>query len=97
MDALTQYRPIFIVRHGGHYHMVVMSNTSIYSRNAYKKAIGETFRRRVASSKRNTKAAGQLDAFLHMMYLLSGDKQIIGMTGEKDEEFKFIVRNMMKL
>ena len=87
----------FIVHHGGHYHIVIMSNISIYSRNAYKSAIGETFKRRVASSKQNTKAAGQLDAFLHMMYLLSGEKQIIGMSGEKDEQLKEIVRDMMGL
>ena len=47
----------FVVRHDGHYHMVLFSNTSIYSRNAYKKAVGETFKRLVASSTRNTKAA----------------------------------------
>ena len=50
-----------IVRCNRHYHMVVMSNTSIYSRNAYKKATGETYPRRVASCKRNVKAAGKLD------------------------------------
>ena len=87
----------FIVRHGGDYHMVLFSNTSIYSRNAYKKAVGETFRRRVASSKRNTKAAGKLDTFLHMLYLLSGDKQIIGVSGERDEDLKLVVRDIMKL
>ena len=87
----------FVVRHGGHYHMVLFSNTSIYSRNAYKKAVGETFKRRVASSTRNTKAAGQLDTFLHMLYLLSGNKQIIGMCGEHDEDLKTIVRDIMRL
>ena len=78
----------FVVRHGGHYHMVLLSNTSIYSRNAYKKAIGETYPRRVASSKRNTKAAGQLDVFLHIMYLLSGNKQVMGFVGGKDDQIK---------
>ena len=87
----------FVVRHGGHYHMMLLSNTSIYSRNAYKKAIWETYPRRVASSKRNTKAAGQLDVFLYIMYLLSCNKQVMGFVGEKDEQVKMIVRDIMTL
>ena len=87
----------FVVRDNGHYHMIVLSNTIIYSRNAYKKAIGETYPRRVASSNRNTKTAGQLDEFLHIMYLLSGSKQIMGKVGDKDEQLKMIIRDIMKL
>ena len=86
-----------LVRCGGHYHLLILTSTSIYSSNVYKKATRKTFERKVASCNRNSQAPGKLDVFLHMLYLLSGSKQLYGVEGESRVEMVKIIREIMKL
>lgn len=86
-----------VVKCGNHYHMLIFSNKSIFSSNAYKNASSSTITRKVASSKRNGDAPGKLDVFQYLMYLCTSGKETLGWMGSESEEMTRLQIEIMKL
>lgn len=86
-----------LVKCGNHYHQLLFMHKSIFSTNIYKNASSNICTRRVCSSNRNGEVAGKLDAFLHLMYLCTDGKDILGWAGEDAEAFTKINLRCMQM
>ena len=87
----------FLARCSGTYHLILFGETSVYTNNAFKNATGLTYPRRIVSRSTNNYEKGKLNVFNHMLHLLSGNNQLIGMNDEKSSKLLENTRDMMKI
>ena len=85
----------FLARCSGTYHLILFGDTFVFTNNAFKNATGLTYPKRIASSSTNKFEKGKLNVFNHMLHLLSGNNQLIEMSGEKSSKLVEITRDVM--